>query len=399
MKIVIAPNAFKNSLPATAVAAALAEGIRRGGYTGALVCRPVGDGGDGTGSLLAQYLGAEQVFANVADPLGRTIRAAFGWIEATGTAIIEMADASGLRLLQPEEYDPLHASTLGCGQLITAALNRGARELLLCIGGSATVDGGTGLLKALGLQFYDAEGGPLSSLPADLVKLHAIESSGFDRRLHRTTITILCDVKNHLLGAKGAAAVFGPQKGAGADEVLRLEAALLQWRNVVLQTTGTDMNVLESGGAAGGVAAGLAAFCKVHIADGIGYFLKKIRFEQELEEADWVITGEGAIDHQTLEGKAPFGVAIMARQKGIPVIGIAGNVPDRADAELQAYFPRLISINEQPTPLEEAIRQTRPNLVKTGEKIGMALEKTTYSNGNDPSSPHPGTGIPGEWLK
>ncbi|MCD2422564.1 glycerate kinase [Niabella pedocola] len=384
MKIVIAPNAFKNSLPAAAVAAALEEGIRRGGYTGALVCRPVGDGGDGTGSLLAQYLGAEQVVAEVADPLGRTIRAAFGWIEATGTAIIEMADASGLRLLQPEEYDPLHASTRGCGQLITAALNQGARELLLCIGGSATVDGGTGLLKALGLQLYDVEGSPLSSLPADLVTLHSIDSSGLDPRLHDVTITILCDVKNHLLGAKGAAAVFGPQKGAGAGEVLQLEAALQQWRKVVLQTTGTDMDVLESSGAAGGVAAGLAAFCKVHIVDGIDYFLKKTGFEQELEGAGWVITGEGAIDHQTLEGKAPFGVAVLARRKDIPVIGIAGKVPEGPDAELEAYFSQLISINEQPATLEEAIRQTRPNLVKTGEKIGAVLEKIRNNSKKDP---------------
>lgn len=374
MKIVIAPNAFKNSLPAAAVAAALEEGIRHSGYTGALVCCPVGDGGDGTGSLLGQYLGAEPVFAEVADPLGRTIRASFGWIEATGTAIIEMAAASGLRLLRPEEYDPLHASTLGCGQLITAALNQGAVELLLCIGGSATVDGGTGLLRALGLQFYDAEGDPLLSLPADLIRLHTIDRSGLDPRLHDVTITILCDVKNHLLGAKGAAAVFGPQKGAAAREVLLLEAALQQWRKVVLQTTGTDINMPESSGAAGGVAAGLAAFSKAEIVDGINFFLKKTCFEQELEGAGCVITGEGTIDHQTLEGKAPFGVAVMAKQKGIPVIGIAGNVPEGADPELQEYFSRLISINEQPVTLEEAIRQTRPNLVKTGMNIGTMLQ-------------------------
>ncbi|MCF3108804.1 glycerate kinase [Niabella sp. CC-SYL272] len=374
MKIVIAPNAFKNSLPAAAVAAALEEGIRRSGYTGTLVCCPVGDGGDGTGSLLTQYLDAELLFADVADPLGRSVRASFGWVSKTKTAILEMADASGLRLLRPEEYDPLHASTLGCGQLIKAALDQGATELLLCIGGSATVDGGAGALSALGLQLYDRDGTLLSPLPVDLIRLHNIDRSRLDQRLHGITITILCDVKNHLLGEKGAAAVFGPQKGAGVREVLLLETALQQWRRIVLQTTGTDMDRLESSGAAGGMAAGLAAFCKVKIVDGIRYFLQKIGFEQELENTDWVITGEGAIDLQTLEGKAPFGVAAMAKQKGIPVIGIAGKLPDRVSPGLQAYFSWLLSINEQPLALEEAIRQTKSNLVRTGEKIGTALK-------------------------
>ncbi|WP_300600437.1 glycerate kinase [Niabella sp.] len=387
MKIVIAPNAFKNSLPAAAVAAALAEGIRKSGYTGVLVCCPVGDGGDGTGSLLGQYLDAEPVVTAVTDPLGRTIRAPFGWVRKTRTAVIEMADVSGLRLLHPEAYDPLHASTFGCGQLIKAALDKGAAELLLCIGGSATVDGGTGALSALGLQYYDAAGTALSWLPADLAKLHSIDRSGLDQRLQGVRMTILCDVKNHLLGARGAAAVFGPQKGAGPREVLLLEAALQQWRDIVLKTTGTDIDALESSGAAGGVAAGLAAFCKVKIVDGINYFLEKIRFEKELQGAAWVITGEGAIDHQTLEGKAPFGVAVLAKQKGIPVIGVAGKVPDTEDPELQAFFPWLMSINEEPVALEDAIRQTGPNLVKAGIRIGTGLQAQSGNEALRLSSP------------
>ncbi|MGJ7029607.1 glycerate kinase [Niabella hirudinis] len=374
MKIVIAPNAFKNSLSAMAVAAALQEGIRLSGYTGALVCCPVGDGGDGTGSLLAQYLGASVITTKVKDPLGRIIEAPLGWVKETATAVIELADASGLRLLKPVEYDPLLAHTAGCGRLIKAALNKGARELLLCIGGSATVDGGTGILKELGLRFYDAQGMALQQLPRDLAKLHTIDTSGFDQRLRQVKITILCDVNNHLLGAKGAAAVFGPQKGATAKEVALLEAGLQQLRQVVLQHTGRDIDILQSGGAAGGVAAGLSAFCEVAIVKGIDYFLKKINFGQELEGADWVITGEGSIDYQTLDGKAPFGVAAMAKQKGIPVIGVAGKVPEAANPELQAYFQWLLSINEQPMAIEEAIRQTQPNLVKAGLKIGTALQ-------------------------
>ncbi|WP_018625906.1 glycerate kinase [Niabella aurantiaca] len=377
MKIVIAPNAFKNSLPAAGVAAALEEGIRLSGYAGELNCCPVGDGGDGTGSLLAQYLGAAILPAAVADPLGRTIDASFGWVRETATAVIELADASGLRLLLPEEYNPLVADTTGCGQLMKAALDQGAGELLLCIGGSATVDGGTGILKELGLRFYDAQGGTLQQFPKDLVKLHAIDASALDPRLRNTRITILCDVKNHLCGAKGAAAVFGPQKGAGVDDVMLLEAALQQLRQVVMQYGGKDMDALESGGAAGGVAAGVAAFCNVEIVNGIDYFLKKIDFEQKLEGADRVVTGEGSIDHQTLEGKAPFGVAMMAKQKTIPVIGVAGRVPETTDPELQACFQWLFSINDQPLPIEEAIRQTHPNLVKAGIKIGREVQKQT----------------------
>ncbi|SDC11192.1 glycerate kinase [Niabella drilacis] len=379
MKIVIAPNAFKNSLPAAAVAAALAEGIRSSGYTGAMVCCPVGDGGDGTGSLLQQYLGAEPVVAEVADPLGRPVKAPFGWIKETGTAIIEMADASGLRLLNTGEYKPLEADTTGCGQLIKAALDHGAGELLLCIGGSATVDGGTGALRALGLQLLASNGATLQRLPADLVNLGSIGVAGLDQRLRRLKIRILCDVKNHLLGAKGAAAVFGPQKGAGARDVALLEAALQRWRQVVLLTTGIDINKPESSGAAGGIAAGLSAFCNVAIVDGIGYFLERINFEQELEGAGWVITGEGSIDHQTLEGKAPFGVAVMAKQRGIPVVGVAGKVPEIPDPELQRYFQTLWPINEQPVALEEAIRQTRVNLVRTGLRIGVALQAQNRS--------------------
>lgn len=375
MKIIIAPNAFKNSLSAPAVATALEEGIRLSGYAGELVCCPVGDGGDGTGGLLARYLGAVMMSAAVTDPLGRAVEAPFGWVKETATAVIELADASGLRLLRPEEYDPLVADTAGCGQLIKAALDLGAGELLLCIGGSATVDGGTGILKELGIRFYDAQGIALQQFPKDLVKLHAIDATGLDPRLRNIRIIMLCDVKNHLCGTKGAAAVFGPQKGAGMDEVRLLEAALQQLRQVVMQQGGPDIDALESGGAAGGVAAGLSAFCNIDIVDGIDYFLKKIDFDQKLEGADRVVTGEGAIDHQTLEGKAPFGVAVMAKLKNIPVIGVAGKVPEVPDPELLTYFQWLFSINEQPVPLEEAIRQTHPNLVKAGMKIGAELQK------------------------
>ncbi|MBZ4190860.1 glycerate kinase [Niabella beijingensis] len=373
MKVVIAPNAFKNSLPADEVAAAIRQGLLQGGYKGDCVCHPVGDGGDGTGALLNHCLGAEVIAATVADPLGRSITASFGWIAATKTAVIELADASGLRLLDPKEYDPLRATTAGCGQLIKAALDRGAAEILFCIGGSATVDGGSGLLKELGVVFLNEKKEPLQQLPADLVSLRGIDRQHSDPRLNATTFTILCDVKNHLLGAKGAAAVFGPQKGAGPDEVRLLESGLKQLRRITERVTGTDINQLTYSGAAGGVAATCMAFFNAKAVNGIDYFLSRTGFEALLKDAGWVITGEGAIDHQTLEGKAPYGVARMAKRYGIPVIGVAGKVPEEEDTALNEYFDWLLPINEQPLPLEEAIRLTRTNLEKTGRKIASTL--------------------------
>lgn len=272
MKLVIAPNAFKNSLPAAEVAAALKEGLEQSGLDATLVCCPVGDGGDGTGALLQYYFNAETIECGVSDPVGRRISAPFGWISKARTAIIEMADASGLRLLKPEEYAPKMATTAGCGQLIKAALDMNAAEILLCIGGSATVDGGTGILKELGVRFVNRSGNSLQQLPQDLQELDFIDASGLDERLSVVQLTILCDVKNRLLGDKGAAAVFGPQKGASPADVVLLEKVLTQLTRVAEKTTGINMNALEYSGAAGGVAAALVAFCKAKAVDGIDYF-------------------------------------------------------------------------------------------------------------------------------
>lgn len=377
MKIVIAPNAFKNSLSAPDVAAALKEGLQQSGLKSELVCCPVGDGGDGTGALLRQFLKAAVVLYDVTDPLGRKIQAPLGWVDATRTAIIEMADAAGLRLLRSEEYAPLYATTAGCGQLIRKALDQKAAEIILCIGGSATVDGGTGLLRELGVVFKDNTGRNLQQLPAALSKLHTLDLSGLDPRLHQTRIIVLCDVKNQLLGKNGAAAVFGPQKGAGPSDIVLLEQALRQFNTVTEQHTGINMSVREYSGAAGGVAAALNAFCNAIPVEGIAYFLEKTNFRHQLVQSNWVITGEGSIDHQTLDGKAPFGVAKLAKEQHCKVIGVAGKIPDRPDGGLNDYFDWLFSINERPVSLEEAISNTSSNLVKAGIKIGQQLIRNT----------------------
>ena len=223
-------------------------------------CFPVGDGGDGTATLLIQKCGGTIAPAEVQDPLGRKIRAGCGLIDNSKTAVIEMAGTSGLRLLRREEFDPLHATTFGTGELIKCALDQGVNKIILGIGGSATVDGGTGILLALGIRFLGIGGKILSDLPEKLADLESIDLSGLDQRIAHCALTVLCDVENSLLGDEGAAQVFGPQKGATEPDINKLEAGLTKLRDVTFRQTGRDLAAIKFGGAAGGVAAGLQGF-------------------------------------------------------------------------------------------------------------------------------------------
>ncbi len=377
MHILIAPNAFKNSLDATAAAEAIKQGLRQSKLPCTCECFPVGDGGDGTAALLIQKCGGRIVSAEVHDPLGRKIRAGFGLIDNGRTAVIEMADASGLRLLRREEYDPLQANTFGTGELIKRALDQGVGKIVMGIGGSATVDGGTGLLRALGVRFLDANGKILPNLPADLAGLASVDLSGLDPRIPHCTWIVLCDVENPLLGQVGAANVFGPQKGATATVVKKLEAALTRFRDVVFRQTGKDLATMKRGGAAGGVAAGLEGLLNARLVNGIDYFLEATGFDNALAKADVVITGEGRMDEQTLHGKAPYGVALRAKRKGIPVIGLAGQVSPRAKASLRRYFVRLLAINPPSVKLDQALKQTAQNLQQTAAELGNQLAAKT----------------------
>ena len=380
MHILIAPNAFKNSLDAAKVAEAINNGLNQSKLFCTTTCFPVADGGDGTASLLIDYLGGQLIHTIVQDPLTREITSSFGWIEKDKTAIIELANASGLRLLKTDEYNPLVATTHGTGELIIEALNKGAAKIILCIGGSATVDGGTGILKALGINFLDEKGNELNNLPASLPLLAEIDTTALDKRIANTEIIILCDVENPLLGLNGAAVIFGPQKGASSKDVQLLEAGLAKYRHVVLNKTGKDMAVIKHGGAAGGVAASLHTFLNARLVNGIDYFLEATEFEKELSKANVVITGEGCIDEQTLHGKGPFGVAKKAKEFSLPVIGITGRVPDVIDQAWQQYFDRLVSINENADDLEAAIKNTYTNLEKTAEQLGDLLSLSPVQN-------------------
>lgn len=385
MRILIAPNAFKNALSATEAALAIERGLQASRFGGTTECFPIGDGGDGTGELIIGHRQGKVVRVAVHDPLGRPVEAEFGLIdeeadtgvmEDAGPAVIEMASASGLRLLDKKELDPLRASSFGTGELIRQALDRGARRIILGVGGSATVDGGCGILQALGVRFLDRSGKEMGAgrinepgLPERLTELDRIDLSGLDKRISPGTITVLCDVDNILLGDQGAAAVFGPQKGASPEDVRQIEAGLKR----LTEVAGVDMATVPCGGAAGGVAAGLYAMAGARLVSGIDEFLSITGFEEVIKRADLLITGEGSLDEQTLHGKGPFGVAVRAKAHGLPVIGLAGKIPLNTNPVLDRYFDVVLAIGNEPADLAAALRSTADNLVRTATAVGNLL--------------------------
>jgi glycerate kinase len=373
MNILISPNAFKNSLNAEAAALAIQKGLMQSKLECKCECFPIGDGGDGTGYLIIKKCRGSFFETEVKDPLGRKITASLGLIDNGSTAVIELANASGIQLLKTEELDPLHATSFGTGQQIKYALDLGVKKIILCIGGSAVVDGGTGILSALGIQFLDKSGDILTGLPENLVKLSSIDLSLMDKRILNCEVIILCDVKNLLLGEHGAANVFGPQKGASLDDILKLEWSLSKLAEITLLQTGIDIAFIKHGGAAGGTAAGLHAFLNAKLVNGIDYFLALTKFDQALDKCDLVITGEGSIDRQTLHGKGPYGVAYRAKLKNIKVVGVAGKVPAEANSELNDFFDILISIGNEPSDIDSAIRSSQINLIRTAKEIGNLI--------------------------
>jgi glycerate kinase len=373
MHILIAPNAFKNSLSAQAASKALQRGLLESKLVCTTECFPIADGGDGTGDLIMHKCNGTLVNVTVNDPLGRPIEASFGLIDNGSTAVIEMANASGLRLLKQDELNPLKATTFGTGQMMKAALDQGVDKIILAMGGSATVDGGCGILSALGVQFLDVDGNSLYPAPESLIHLATIDTSKIDTRILNTEIIVICDVDNRLLGAQGAAAVFGPQKGASPADVILLEKVLAKFNEITLELFGKDMATLKYGGAAGGSTAGIYAFLNAQLVNGIDYFLKLTGFDTSLQKADVVITGEGSIDEQTLQGKGPFGVAYLAKARNIPVIGVAGKLPINESPELREYFNVLLAIGNEPANLVMAMANTTENLIRMGREIGGFL--------------------------
>lgn len=325
MKIICAPDSFKGSLSAPQACLALHNGARRVFPDALIELCPLADGGEGTLQTLTQSAGGWLKTARVQDPLGDSIEANWG-ILPDGKAVIEMAQAAGLHLVDPARRDAKIASTFGVGQLIKAALRAGCRELLIGIGGSATTDGGAGALAALGAHFRDANEVILPPGGAALARLASIDLRFFEPKLERAQITLLCDVSNPLCGENGAARVYGPQKGASPRDVELLDAALLHFSGVAREKLGFDCSNQPGAGAAGGLAFGLMAFCSATARSGIEVVLEAARFESRSRGADLVLTGEGALDAQTLQGKVVAGVCRAARSQNIPVLAFGGKV-------------------------------------------------------------------------
>jgi glycerate kinase len=371
--ILIAPNAFKNSLSAAVAARYIKEGLTLSKLQCTCECFPIGDGGDGTGDLIIKQLKGKQIITKTHDPLGRIIKSSFGLINDNQTAIIEMANASGIKLLESNELDPLHSSSYGTGELIKQALDQSVKEIIIALGGSATVDAGIGILKALGIRFLNKEGLELTGISESIADITTIDMQGLDQRILNCNLTVLCDVDNTLLGEYGSATVFGPQKGASPEDVKILEASLSKFRDIVFQQLKIDLATIPYGGAAGGTAAGLHAFLNAKLVNGAEHFLKLMDFSEALERSDLVITGEGSIDIQTIMGKGPFCVAYKAKDKGIPVIALAGQIPVKASTELKKYFNVLMCIGHKPLELDMAMRFTGDDLIRTSQEIGNLL--------------------------
>lgn len=378
LKLVAAPNAFKGSLSAFAAAAAIAAGARRAVPELEVVELPVADGGDGTAEVVCRARGGCFREVPAQDPRGRTRTARYAWLD-DGTAIIDVATASGLVLLQPTERAALDATSYGTGQLLRAALDASAERVVLGVGGSATVDGGAGILEALGARLLDSDGQPLARGGGALCRLSRIDLRGLCERARQVPIDIACDVDSPLLGEHGAARLFGPQKGASPAAVEQLEGALDHFASIVARDFGRDARHIRFGGAAGGIAAGLYGVLGARLMPGVDWVLDAIGFDRTLAGATLCITAEGSLDRQSLRNKAPFGVARRAAAVGVPVVALGGGIADDVVDRDFPEFAGMFSICSRPLSLDEAMRDAEPLLQAAAERVVRLFSRAQVS--------------------
>jgi glycerate 2-kinase len=368
MKLVAAPNAMKGSLSPFAAAAAIAAGARRAVPGIEVVELGIADGGDGTAEVVCRARGGSFRETPALDPLGRPRTARYAWLD-DGAAVIDVATASGLALVRPEERNALTATSYGTGELLLAALDAGARRIVLGVGGSATVDGGAGILEALGARLLDTAGQQLPRGGGALARLSHIDVSQIHERARQVPIDIACDVDSPLLGEHGAARLFGPQKGADASDVEQLESSLAHFASITARDFGRDVQNATSGGAAGGIAAGLFGVLGARLLPGIDWVLDAVGFDHALVGATLCITAEGRVDRQSLRNKGPFGVAKRGSARGVPVVVLGGGIDsDVTDRDFPA-FAGMFSICARPMSLEQAMRDARPLLEAASERV------------------------------
>ncbi len=373
VKVLIAPDKFKGSLSAVAAAEAMRRGVLAVWPEAQVRLAPIADGGEGFAAALCEALGGKWVELPAQDPLGREVQARYAWVESRKMAIVEMSEASGIWRLTRSELNPMRAHTFGTGQIMRHAIEHGARTLLVGLGGSATTDGGVGMANALGFEFLDANGAPLDPNPSHLRALAQIRPRTGQ---HLPQIFAACDVQNPLLGDRGTSRVFSPQKGAGAAEVAALEEGLENLARIVRRDLGSDFSETPGAGAAGGIGFGLMSFCGAEIRSGFDVVAETLRLDTMVKESDLVITGEGRIDTQTLEGKGPAGVAQLARAAGKPVLALAGSVVE--DAALYQIFDALAPIVDEPVTLEEAMRRGAELLERAAQRAVRFLQLGTH---------------------
>lgn len=364
MNILIAPNSMKGSLSAFDFADTVEKAFLECSPDFSIRKVPVADGGDFTGEVLRRALYADEIRLTVNDPLGRKVPSKYA--VSGKTAIIEMADASGIKLLSPAELNPLKSSTYGTGQLIKHAVQNGCTEILLGIGGSATVDGGMGMLEALGGRFFDEASHSLTGNGKNLERVRQIQKPRLPGKI---SIKVISDVNNPLLGNNGAAAVFGPQKGASPEMVDSLEKGLKNWAHLLEVESKKDLASLKGAGAAGGIALPLVAFFDAEIVSGARFILSKLDFNEQVKWADWIITGEGKIDSQTLNDKAPGAVAAAGRGQGKPVVAIGGSV----QKEASVAFDGIFSFLTEPVSLEKSMKEARQFLFHFSFELASLL--------------------------
>lgn len=374
MKIVIAPDSFKESLTALEAAQAIENGMRKVLSEADFVKIPMADGGEGTVQSLVDATEGRIITKTVTGPLGEPVEAFFGISGDKKTAVIEMAAASGLHLVPIEKRNPLITTTRGTGELIIAALEYGIEHIIIGIGGSATNDGGAGMAKALGIKMLDADGKEIAEGGGALAEIAAINTAAIDPRLASVRIEVACDVDNPLTGPRGASAIFGPQKGATTEMVQQLDANLSHYADVIRKEIGTDIEQIAGAGAAGGLGGGLMAFLSAELKSGVDIVLEATKLEDQLKDADFVITGEGKIDGQTVFGKTPIGVAKTAKKHSIPVIAIAGSLGSDSHKVHEHGIDAVFSIVPGIVPLSDAFKNASVNVERLAVNLASVIK-------------------------
>lgn len=372
-KVVVASDSFKGCLRSDQVADAVETGVLKVFPDCEVVKLPVGDGGEGTMEALVSAMGGHVIALSVQDPLGRPVEAEYALLN-DGSAVIEISKSSGLTLLSQCERNPLKTSTYGVGQLIADALRKGCRRFLVCIGGSATNDAGTGMLEALGYRLFNSAGTELNGCGENLIKIKDVDSSAAMPELKESEFIVACDVDSPLYGPNGAAYVFAPQKGADAAMVEELDRGLRHFADIMQKCAGLDVADMSGAGAAGGLGAAFIAFLNAKLKRGADMVLDAVGFDEHIQNADLVITGEGKIDFQTMSGKLPAAVAERADAQDIPVVAICGS----SDVDFLPIFQNIYPVTLEGTPLNEAMNPetARKNIIRTVEDISSVLDNS-----------------------